>query len=776
VFASGSREALRRNAVTLVGVRRYRRFLVPLLIVVAVLAPYWRLATMRAVLVTDDGFVSDVFNGELARRAWLGSAWRSGEAAVWIREIGMGIPAVQTDWIALLLSAAFPPVWALNLQILEILAVAALGTYAYARQTTMSRAASAFSAISFGWSGFMVCQLKHVAEVQTVAWFPWGLFFLERAFAPMTDTSPRWAARTLSLAGFGGVVGAQLLADFPQCAYYSFLVYAGYAVARASVGITYPERRQRAAKLVFVAAGMAILGIGMGAHLIVGLSEVTAASQRSSGVGSEVIVETSYRFRSALNFFVPFIDGDVSNGTYSGKLSLFWEQYGYAGGLTAVLGLGAAVLGLRDRRARAWLAIMLFGFVLMAGFRVPGLRVVLDYVPGLPYFRYPSRALFLVTFALVLLAGSAVDMLARRLGRTTAASRWPWVIACVPWLCVAVTYSDLMIHQRRQNAFGPVEVFARRPKTAEVLAERLHGRRYFSVDHRKAHLRAHREAHGWANLAPYARMLELLEPNSNLLWGVSSADGYAPLPLRYMTELWGSHTRRGLLDGFTVGSPAWMRIMVLGSVSHLVSETPIASAEARLVQSEPAFVYEIPATLTRAYVATRVQSTTSASDAFAKLMSTTFEPGRDVLLADDGVPLSGPLFAPPLDVAQPTAHIVDDRDRHVAIEVDAPAGGVLVLTDAYFAPWEVTIDGLPGTIRRANHIHRGVELTPGRHLVQFDLQWNSIRLAFLASVACACALVIAACAAAIVIARGRRRLLDGAEPNQSDATGPSAAS
>src|SRR5437762_2454412 len=39
------------------------------------LLPYWRLLTFSAIFVTDDGFASDIFNGELPGRAFGGSGY-----------------------------------------------------------------------------------------------------------------------------------------------------------------------------------------------------------------------------------------------------------------------------------------------------------------------------------------------------------------------------------------------------------------------------------------------------------------------------------------------------------------------------------------------------------------------------------------------------------------------------------------------------------------------------------------------------------------------------
>jgi uncharacterized membrane protein YfhO len=54
----------------------------------------------------------------------------------------------------------------------------------------------------------------------------------------------------------------------------------------------------------------------------------------------------------------------------------------------------------------------------------------------------------------------------------------------------------------------------------------------------------------------------------------------------------------------------------------------------------------------------------------------------------------------------------------VTIDAGAgPNGGFLVLLDSYARDWEVTVDGNPGTLYRANLLFRAVRLSPGRHSV-----------------------------------------------------------
>jgi hypothetical protein len=66
-----------------------------------------------------------------------------------------------------------------------------------------------------------------------------------------------------------------------------------------------------------------------------------------------------------------------------------------------------------------------------------------------------------------------------------------------------------------------------------------------------------------------------------------------------------------------------------------------------------------------------------------------------------------------------TARIAHYRNADIAIEVEAPGGGVLVLNDIWHPWWQATVDGVPVDILKANVLFRAVVVPPGRHVVRF---------------------------------------------------------
>ena len=53
------------------------------------------------------------------------------------------------------------------------------------------------------------------------------------------------------------------------------------------------------------------------------------------------------------------------------------------------------------------------------------------------------------------------------------------------------------------------------------------------------------------------------------------------------------------------------------------------------------------------------------------------------------------------------------------VEVEAPAGGILLLNDVWHPWWRATVDGADTEIMKANVIFRAVVVPRGRHTVRF---------------------------------------------------------
>src|SRR6266850_5811693 len=176
------------------------------LLTLGALLPYWRLLTFGVVFVTDDYFASDIFNGELPGRVIVGQLIRQGQLPVWTNQLcsGLSLAGAPADPVGLAAFSLLPSAAALDLLVIILLLVAAHGTYWLARRLGADRTGSVLAGLAFAGSGYIACQLKHLAIVSTVVWLPVGLALIDRALNTTVDAPPPTTARrALFMAGFG---------------------------------------------------------------------------------------------------------------------------------------------------------------------------------------------------------------------------------------------------------------------------------------------------------------------------------------------------------------------------------------------------------------------------------------------------------------------------------------------------------------------------------------------------------------------------------------------
>jgi hypothetical protein len=96
--------------------------------------------------------------------------------------------------------------------------------------------------------------------------------------------------------------------------------------------------------------------------------------------------------------------------------------------------------------------------------------------------------------------------------------------------------------------------------------------------------------------------------------------------------------------------------------------------------------------------------------AWHAIQAADFDPGASVILEEGEALATNPTSQ--LDILRYEPETVS-----VAVETDQP--GYLVLSDAYYPGWQVTIDGQPASLRRANYAFRAVFVPAGQHTVEF---------------------------------------------------------
>ncbi len=171
-----------------------------------------------------------------------------------------------------------------------------------------------------------------------------------------------------------------------------------------------------------------------------------------------------------------------------------------------------------------------------------------------------------------------------------------------------------------------------------------------------------------------------------------------------------------------------------------------ADGQFRRVHSGDVKIYQNLQSLPRAYAVGRALVAADDAASLALLDDPAFEPGDQVVLLADELAAAGQQEAAAglSGMAAGTVQISDYRPERVTVEASLDAPGALVLADAWYPGWQVSIDGQPAPLLRANYLFRAVLLPAGQHRVQFEFRPASLRAGAAISLAAAGLLLLAA--------------------------------
>ena len=122
---------------------------------------------------------SDIWNVYYPNRHFLSQSLKAFELPFWAKDIGMGTPLFAEGQIGaffvpnLVLYGLLPTWLAWNLSIVVSFFLLVLGSYLFFRKLGISNWASLFSAVSFGFGGYFVARIIHIAPLQTASLLPW---------------------------------------------------------------------------------------------------------------------------------------------------------------------------------------------------------------------------------------------------------------------------------------------------------------------------------------------------------------------------------------------------------------------------------------------------------------------------------------------------------------------------------------------------------------------------------------------------------------------------
>jgi hypothetical protein len=718
-------------------------------------------------------------------------AFQAGSLPLWDRHMASGFPIM-----AGLQSAVFYPL-TLGFYLLPFSAaiqftfvihylIAASGGYCLFRSWNYPIQIALIGAVLLTFGGTTVSLTNLLNHFQSAVWLPWIVLFWERAV-----TTRRWS----DIAIFSCVSACQLLAGSPEI----FALTLGLLV----LDTIRLEREQRIRS--FLAALAVLMGsigmiVGLGMVQLLPTAELISLSRRDQPIPASEALGWSLRPASLLGLLLPTLEADPSLSV--GIRMLFAQSVPFLlshyMGVITVFGLCCWFRAAHLKERIFLLVIIGCSLLLAFGSFTPIYPFLYEWVPAFRVMRFPEKYFYL-TFALLLFA------VVRGLRQMTQEERSnsPWVISSVilaAWLLVYITFrihpqflADLLQPPPPPPQIAPsanpktiaaiLVILEKQVAIAFVLAGLLCLNRFGAVrdslwhallvltvffDLSSANKPLHflREATlienapriidkrsrdpsrlfyypPGQNLHPsyvrvsgspdHAKATEIainnLLPNAGMLHGFEYFQDIDALGRRSYTDFLHfinalPNERRG-------------QLLAAANVEHVVSFHELNVRGLELVQEFPEHysrLYRIAEAVPRIYIATQAIHDPDPKRTLDRISSEGFDLRRQVVL-------DAPVQLEPTGVFEGHTAVEEYRNHRVEITAELNRAGILVLTDAYHPGWKVRVDGREQKVLRANYLFRGVELSAGKHKVEFSYEPESFRIGLIVSLGTAGILV-----------------------------------
>lgn len=246
---------------------------------------------------------------------------KAGHLPLWTSSLYAGMPLLANPQVAVFYPLNWfffllPRAGMFSLLLAVHIYLMGLGIYFWLRARRFPHLPSLGAALIGTLSGTTWAHLAFGAYLNTMALFPWMLFLLERF---------RKTGKKKWFAGMTICATLQVFTGAPQAVYYSFIVYAGWALLNL---IRKKGRNKEIRNGIFILASL-ILGTGIASAQLFPTMELIRNTHRTGALPLEIIREGSLSFRRVLESFLgcaamPQDAGDAAYIGAAGFLFLLW--------------------------------------------------------------------------------------------------------------------------------------------------------------------------------------------------------------------------------------------------------------------------------------------------------------------------------------------------------------------------------------------------------------------------------------------------------------------
>lgn len=668
--------------------------------------------------------------------------------------------------------------------------LAAFFTFVYLRGLKLSKIASLFGAVVFGFSPFILTWGEEVVmSVHSIVWLPLILFGIDR----FGQTGRR---KFLGLISVG--IAASFLGGYMQTTIYVGIFVCAYFLLRFGFLGIFSKRG-------FLVTVALIVGVMITAIQLLPSAELYFMSARAQIALTEKLYEFLLPVESLLTYLAPDFFGNPATGNFFRMGSAqYYEGILFAG--IAVLVFATLSILYKRRDKLVWFLTVVMAVSLLTVLDSGISRWFLTLPIPFLSTSIPNRVLFIGAFCLAVLGALGMDLWLRGQVRARGvlsfyALAYFLIIATLlilrhfnlPYFEHAKFVSGENTAVSLRNLIVPVAVFIlsavlilaggflKKRRLAAILiclaaiAQTFYfSQKYFSFSERKYVFPSNAALDFVIKNQNYDRSWEIGQnffPNNFAsYYGIFWPGGYDSLNNRSYSEFSYAMQGNNLSDysfradaGLGQGNAKELfdlpggverkRLMDLLGVKFLIgksSEAEVMEKHGFLkvfeqqVGGEWVSVFENSDAMPRAFLASNYEGPPNIfrpgeSDEekrqkekerrkliFSKLLSGDFD-FKNVLILEKPSPIS-PQYG------QGEAEILSYRPLEVTVETKSREPKLLFLSDNYYPGWKASVDGDETEIFRANYTFRAVPLTGGEHMVRFYYDPMSFKLGLVITV------------------------------------------
>ncbi len=612
---------------------------------------------------------------------------------------------------------------ALELEAILHFILAGTFTYLFARRLLGSRAAALVSAMTFTFGGYLTSYPpQQLAILETATWLPLALLFLDKAVGDHKG-------RPYVLAGV--TLGIAALAGHPQT--FLFVVYACavYFVWRV-IQLRNAELKSQNSKFLRFAIVL-LVAAGISAAQWIPTLEYQSVSTRMAITWAEAA--HGFPTLDPLQMILPGFVSAFQSPLYIGILPLWLAV--------------TALFVNRSREKIFWAALALGALLVSFGFYAFAYAPFYLFVPGFAMFRGQERLALVISFSLAILVGYGMrDLLETQVDWRRVRRAWALLPAgvTISLMMLFALYISGTVRSSGCDAFlcdraglmvllfvlASVVVYPHSRPLSRTTGEgskrwglilALIAFDLFSIN--SAAYNAEPKPR-----YPTTPIIQTIQNDRDVFRVVDEGKMPGHYGIAYRLEEIGgiSPLRIARYDALLDNLPE-KKLWPLLNVRYVITGRP-GFANAELVMNDDdTRLLRLQNTLPRAWFAASVAPNMDDHAALDAMKSNPFDP-RAIAYIPEALPF-------PIDAnsARGTATFERRDPERLVILADAPADGLLVLSEVYYPGWRATVDGAAAPLLRADVALRAVPVRAGAHRIEMVFDPWSVKAGIAASLA-----------------------------------------